>query len=155
MSAAERQAGAVWRQIAEQQQRNSRRWAAPGTLFGQFARYLVVGALAFVLDFSTLYALTRFAGLHYLASAAFGFALGLLANYCLCRLWVFDRRTLSNTRVEFAIFALIGLAGLGLNEAVIWFFTEALRFHYLVAKLFSVAVVLLWNFGVRKAVLFR
>jgi putative flippase GtrA len=130
-------------------------FGATASVLHQFTRYLVVGGLAFLLDFGSLYLLTEFAGLHYLISAAVAFLIGLVANYCLSRLWVFDRRTLESVTAEFLIFAGIGIVGLGLNEAIMWFVAEKIHFHYLVAKAISAGIVLIWNFGARKSVLFR
>ena len=126
-----------------------------GSLANQFARYLVVGGVAFAIDFGSLYVLTEFAGLHYLVSAAVAFLLGLITNYWLSRVWVFDRRTTQNVTMEFLVFAVIGIIGLGLNEAIIWFAAEKLQIHYMIAKAFSSGVVLIWNFGARKFFLFR
>jgi putative flippase GtrA len=117
-------------------------------------RYVVVGGIAFAVDFGTLYALTEFARSHYLVSAAVGFLLGLILNYWLSRAWVFARRTVEKASVEFAVFAIIGVVGLGLNEAILWFGSEVLQQHYLVAKLASAGLVLAWNFGARRALLF-
>jgi putative flippase GtrA len=124
-------------------------------LVKQFTRYLIVGGAAFVVDFGSLYLLTEFAGFHYLKAAALAFVFGLVTNYCLCRLWVFDRRTVSSTAVEFTVFAVIGLLGLGLNEAILWFVTVKMHLHYLIAKCASASLVLVWNFGARKTILFR
>lgn len=126
-----------------------------GILFQQFSRYVVVGGLAFMIDFGSLYTLTEFAGYHYLISAAVAFLLGLLTNYCLCRLWVFDRRTMESAPLEFLIFAVIGIVGLGLNEAIMWFVGEVVHLHYLIGKVISASIVLIWNFGARKLILFR
>jgi putative flippase GtrA len=120
----------------------------------QFARYLAVGGVAFAADFGTLYVLTEFARLHYLVSAAVGFLLGLALNYLLSRVWVFDRRSMDSATAEFVVFALIGIVGLGMNEGIIWFVRERIHFHYLVAKAISAGIVLVWNFGARKALLF-
>lgn len=128
---------------------------ATGSLLNQFARYLVVGGLAFVVDFGSLYLLTEFAGLHYLVSAAVAFLFGLATNYLLSRIWVFDRRTMKNVAMEFAVFTVIGVVGLGFNEIIIWFVREKLHLHYMVAKAISAGIVLIWNFGARKFVLFR
>ncbi|MBZ5725615.1 MAG: GtrA family protein [Acidobacteriia bacterium] len=125
-----------------------------GSVLHQFARYLVVGGLAFAADFGSLYLLTEFAGLHYLVSAAAAFLLGLATNYALSRIWVFDRRTMENSAMEFLVFAAIGVVGLGFNEGIIWFVREKIHFHYLVAKLVSAAIVLVWNFGARRWLLF-
>lgn len=125
-----------------------------GGLLQQFARYLVVGGLAFVVDFGLLYVLTEFVGIHYLASAAIAFLFGMLTNYWLSRVWVFDQRAVENVAVEFAIFSAIGVVGLGLNEGIIWFFRERIHFHYMLAKAVSAGIVLIWNFGARRALLF-
>lgn len=121
----------------------------------QLFRYLFVGGTAFVVDFGSLWALTEFAGLHYLVAAALAFLLGLITNYSLSIRWVFSSRTLGNRWLEFTVFGLIGVVGLGLNELIIWQGTETLGFHYLVSKVAATVVVLFWNFFARKYALFR
>lgn len=125
------------------------------TLHAQAIRYLVVGGVAFVVDYGLLVLLTELAGLNYLVSAIVAFTAGLAVNYCLCTTFVFSGRSLSDRRVEFAVFAGIGVIGLGLTELILWCGEEVLGVDYRVAKFFAVAVVLAWNFGVRRAVLFR
>jgi putative flippase GtrA len=121
----------------------------------QFFRYVLVGGLAFVVDFGGLYVLTEHAGLHYLTANALAFLLGLTTNYLLSVTWVFSRRTLDSRGREFAIFAAVGIVGLGINELVMWLLTDHAGAHYMVSKLAATAVGLLWNFGGRKALLFR
>jgi putative flippase GtrA len=120
----------------------------------QFLRYAVVGGLAFVVDAGLLWALTAFAGVYYLLSAAISFTAGLVVNYLLSRFWVFDRRNLSSTTLEFTIFTLIGIVGLGLNQLLMWGFTEKLGFYFMLSKCFAAGCVLIWSFGARKWVLF-
>jgi len=120
----------------------------------QFFKYVFVGGIAYCVDFGSLFFLTEIVKIHYLISAAIAFILGLLTNYALSILWVFPKRSLANRRVEFFIFSVIGLVGLGLNEVIIWFFTESVHFHYLISKIFSTVVVFFWNFIARKKILF-
>lgn len=124
-------------------------------LSSQFIRYTFVGGIAFVVDASLLFALTRYLGVHYLISAAFGFCMGLALNYTLSILWVFDRRSIENKFKEFAIFTLIGIVGLGFNEVFLWLFTEFCAFHFMISKFFATIFVYLWNFFVRRYLLFR
>lgn len=133
------------------------RWlvARSDRLVVQLARYVVVGGLAFVVDFGALIGLTELGGINYLASAAIAFLLGLVTNYLLSIGWVFNRRAVDNPGAEFALFAGIGIVGLGLNEGIIWGLTEGLAVWYPLSKIASTAVVFGWNFGVRKALLFR
>ena len=121
----------------------------------QLFRYLLVGGTAFTVDFGLLWVLTEWGGLHYLLSAALSFAAGLTVNYVLSVSWVFKYHTLHNRTVEFAAFVLIGLAGLCMNEAIIWYATELLCLHYLVSKIISTATVFFWNFIARKYLLFN
>ena len=121
----------------------------------QLFRYTFVGGIAFVVDFVSLFLLTEFAGLHYLYSAAIAFILGLIINYILSILWVFKSRTVNKKIIEIIIFAVIGIIGLGLNEVMIWFFTEQLTIYYLYSKLISTAIVYFWNFLARKYILYN
>jgi len=50
-------------------------------IVSQFAQYVLVGGLAFVVDFTALFVLTDYFGLHYLVSASLAFLLGLITNY--------------------------------------------------------------------------
>jgi putative flippase GtrA len=121
----------------------------------QFVRYTIAGSAALVVDFCVLFLLTRFGAVYYLLSAAVGFVVGLSINYGLSTAWVFGHRKLHNHTAEFVIFTVIGIAGLGLNELGMWLLTSKAHAYYLVAKLFTAAAVYIWNFGIRKVILFR
>jgi putative flippase GtrA len=124
------------------------------TLF-QLIRYTFVGGLAFLADFGTLYALTEFLNLHYLLSAGIAFILGLTINYLISIRWVFAARCVKDKKLEFVLFALIGLVGLGLNELFIWIFTDLFTIYYLLSKILTTIMVYLWNFFARKMILFQ
>lgn len=121
----------------------------------QLFRYTFVGGLAFIVDFGTLYLLTEFINLHYLISAAAAFILGLLTNYFLSVKWVFSNRTIDSRGIEFLLFAVIGLIGLGLNELFLWIFTDLFSIYYLFSKIITAVFVYFWNFLARKYVLFN
>jgi putative flippase GtrA len=121
----------------------------------QFFRYVFVGGCSFLVDAGVLWLFAR-AGMHYLLAACFGFVAGLLCNFLLSRALVFRAQTARVGRaLEFAGYALIGLIGLGLTEALLYFFTEIVRFHYMFSKVVASAVVLFWNFFGRKLLLYR
>lgn len=121
----------------------------------QFVRYFFVGGFAFVLDLGLLYILTEYAGLHYLLSATLSFIAGLLVNYIISCLWVFSNSKFKSRIVEFLFFAAIGVVGLGLNDFLIWLFTDCIGTHYMFSKIVAAAVVYLWNFFARKYLVFR
>jgi len=117
-------------------------------------RYVAAAALALAVDFGTYVALIRLASVHYLVAAPIGFTLGLVIIYVLSVRWVFTVRRFADARAEFAIFALIGVAGLGLNQAVIYAGVELLSFSPELAKILSAGTVFCFNFGLRKLLLF-
>ncbi len=125
------------------------------SIFIQFFRYFFVGGFAFVVDFSLLWLLTDIIKFNYLFSAALAFIAGLFVNYIISILWIFTGKGLKNKKVEFGIFALIGVVGLLFNELFIWLFTEIAGFYYLISKVFSTAIVYFWNFFARKYILYK
>ena len=125
------------------------------TTWMQFSRYLVVGTIATVADFGTLVFLMELLYLHYLASNAIGFLVGLITNYVLSVSWVFSSRVLATKWLEFLVFSFIGIVGLGISELAMYVGVGLLTLHYTVAKIAAIGATLVWNFTVRKAALFR
>ena len=117
-------------------------------------RYLAASALALTIDFGVYSGLIRLAAVDYLIAAPLGFGLGLAVIYLLSVHWVFRQRRLANARAEFALFALIGLAGMALNQLVVYAGVERLALSYEQAKLVSAGTVFSFNFVTRKLLLF-
>jgi putative flippase GtrA len=120
----------------------------------QLFRYALVGGCAFVVDFALLALLVRLAALHYLLAAALAFLGGVVTNYSISVLWVFDQRSLKSPAVEFAVFAILGVFGLGLTEIVLFILTGLLGMDVLVSKVVATAATFVWNFASRKVILF-
>ena len=121
----------------------------------QLLRYGFVGGVAFVADYGSLFVLTHYFGVYYLWSAAIAFVIGLTVNYLLSISWVFNKNRSTKPWVEFLVFALIGVIGLGLNELIMYVATELLAIHYLLSKLISTGLVFCWNFFARKLIIFK
>ena len=114
----------------------------------------MVGLVAFGVDFFGLIFLVEKVGLNYLTAASVSFLVGLLVNFGLSKIWVFQNSKQPNIFYEFLIFTLIGLFGLILNNLSLWVLTEFLAFHYILSKILTVIFVYLYNFIVRKWILF-
>jgi putative flippase GtrA len=124
------------------------------TLAKQFLLYILVGGTAFLFDFTTLFVLTDFFHVHYLASSSVGFMLGLTVNYLLCIGWIFEYRAIRNGLHEFTLFAAIGIVGLLLNNSLLYLLTDGAGLHYLLSKIFVAGIVLIFNFALRRHLLF-
>ncbi len=116
---------------------------------------MLVSFVSFCVDFGLLALLTEVGGLFYLVSAAISFLAGTSVSYLFSILWVFEVRRFSSRGLEYLVFVLVGAIGLGLNEALLWLFTEPLAIHYLLSKVIAASIIFFWNFAARKWMLFR
>ena len=111
--------------------------------------------VAFALDFGLLVLLTEVVHLHYLISNIIAFMTGTTLLYVLSIFWVFSRRSIQSKHLEYWLFILIGAAGVGFNELLIWLFTEKVHIYYLYSKLIAGSIVFFWNFLTRRYILFK
>lgn len=120
----------------------------------EWLRYVVAGTVALAVDFGAYVALIRLADVNYLVAAPAGFALGLATIYLFSVRWIFTHRRIADARVEFLLFALIGLGGMALNQLVIYGCVEWAALSYEAAKIVSAGIVFCFNFAARKMLLF-
>lgn len=131
-------------------------------LIFEFSRYILVGGLAFIVDFGVLYISkelffpSEWYSL-YLATGL-GFATGLVVNYILSVNFVFT--SVHGTKVvksfrDFTVFSLIGIIGLFLTELGMFLGTKELGLNYLFVKIIVTFGVLLWNYSARKILVFQ
>ena len=131
----------------------------PGTpaqtahLQNEFGRYFLASLAALALDVAVLHLAT--AWMHYLLAASLGFGVGAGAIYLLSTRWVFRRRKLAGKApVEFSAFVAIGLAGLALNDFVIYLAVDGHGLALLAAKAVAAGASFLFNYTARKLALF-
>lgn len=124
-------------------------------IFIQAFRYIFAGLAGFILDFLILFVLTNYMHLYYLLSATISFISGVFLTYIISIYWVFQIKSSRSRLGEFAIFILIGLVGLAMTIALIWFFTEKVHIYYLFSKILATLIVYFWNFFSRKHLLFK
>jgi putative flippase GtrA len=118
----------------------------------EFFNYLLVGGLAFAVDYAMLW-LGLNLGLHYAAATLLGFCAGLATNYLLCVSWVW-RGTHATTLRDFLLFAAIGIGGLLLTLLLMWLAVDIAHLSPKLAKPFIAGAVLVWNFGLRRLFVF-
>lgn len=116
-------------------------------------RYASVGALSAFFDFGTLFILTDFVGLHYLASATIAFICGGSINYLFNKRWTF--RSDGQHRKQLPVFFTLATLGLIINNNIMYISVEALHLHYLLAKVLAAAIVTFWNFFGNRYLTFR
>ena len=133
----------------------------------QFIRYVFVGGGATVVQWGILVLLKEAFGINANLANAVGFVGGLVFNYIISSIWVFDTSSVKNKAAEFSAFALIGVVGLLINQGLIWLFDKALtgkdlfggiipqNKYYLVGQVIATGLAFFWNFFARKYLLYN
>lgn len=121
----------------------------------QLIRYGMVVGIAAPIDLGGYILLTSKPHLHYVLAATISFTTSLVVNYLLSIAWVFTSRTERQRHVEMAIFALIGIVGLGLTDIIIYVSTDIAGVNYIVSKLIAFSIVFFWSFGARRVLFNR
>lgn len=122
-------------------------------LVGQFMKFGVVGALAFLIDYGILMLLSQVLGWDPVPSSVVSFVVSLAFNYLASMRYVFRRREGMSRQREFAVFVVLSVIGLGINVACMWAGTALLGDGALavtLTKVVATVVVALWNFASRK-----
>lgn len=122
-------------------------------LIEQIFKFGVVGVIAFVIDFGVMVLLTEAFGLNPVASATVSFIVSVVFNYLASMRYVFRHREGMSRGREFAIFVVLSVIGLGINDALMWAGTELVALDYRLVKIGATAIVMVWNFVTRKVFL--
>ncbi|PWB78838.1 MAG: GtrA family protein [Methylocystaceae bacterium] len=123
-------------------------------LVDDLVKYGFVSAAALALDYGILLLGHNVLGVPYLVAAAIGFCSGLALVYLSSVRFVFaDRRRLRPAE-ELAAFFAIGVAGLMINEGLIYVFVDTFGFAPALAKIPTAGLVFAFNFTARRAMLF-
>jgi putative flippase GtrA len=122
-------------------------------LLREFSGYGVASAISLALDMGLLWMLVHL-GLHYIAAAALSFTAGAALGYWLSITLAFRQHRLRNRQVEFLGFIAIGVVGLTINISVIYSAVQFLGLHYMLAKIVASGFSFLFNFVVRRQLLF-
>lgn len=118
-------------------------------LISQFFKFGVVGVIAFIVDYLSLYMLTEFLNVYYLISSIISFLLSIIVNYILSIKWVFDIKKKQSFK-DVIIFTLLSAIGLLINLLVMYLSVEVFKIHYMIGKLIATFIVMIWNFVTRK-----
>nr|WP_315101027.1 GtrA family protein [uncultured Catonella sp.] len=115
----------------------------------QIFNFVIVGVMAFIIDYTILLALTEFAGILYLVAAGISFSVAVIFNFYFSMRFVFDAKD-KNKKEQFLIFLATSITGLILNEIGFWVFAGKIGIDYKLAKLIMTAIVMVFNFTTRK-----
>jgi putative flippase GtrA len=123
-------------------------------IFHESWKYFLVSAVSLAVDLALFWLLVKKAHVFYLAANVVSVSTGLVLNYVLSVALVFRERRLKSRWAEFVGFVVIGLAGLAVNEAGVAILIGMARLPLVIGKIGAAGVSFVFNFVVRRVVLF-
>lgn len=123
------------------------------SLFAQIAKFGIVGVIATVTDFGVMNLLHYGLHLDILFANTAGFVVSLIFNYAASMKFVFEHRDGMSKRREFAIFVMLSVIGLLLNDGIVLSLNKGIGLEANMAKIAATALVMVYNFVSRKILL--
>ena len=115
-------------------------WITKAVKFG------VVGTLGLVIDFGVTYFCKEKLRWNKFLANSLGFTFAVVQNYFLNRVWTFNS-TDQHLAVQFSKFLFVAIAGLLINNILLYFFLRYTRDKYFyICKAAVVGIVFIWNF---------
>ena len=122
-------------------------------LIEQIMKFGVVGFICFGIDYGLMILLTEAAGISYLVSSGLSFSISVIVNYTLSLKFVFETNQENNKIVEFLVFIILSVIGLGINQVLMWVCVDKFHIFYMISKVGVTGVVMVYNFDTRKLIL--
>lgn len=122
-------------------------------LIEQIMKFGIVGVLCFAIDYGLMIFMTEVFGISYLISSGISFSVSVIVNYKLSLKFVFKTDENRNKIIEFIIFVVLSVIGLGINQVLMWICVDKLHIFYMISKIGVTAVVMVYNFITRKLIL--
>src|SRR6478672_10625164 len=109
-------------------------------------RFGVVGTLGLVIDFGITYFCKEKLKWNKFVANSLGFSFAVVQNYFLNRIWTFSS-TDQHLAIQFSKFLFVAIAGLLINNILLYFFLKYTKGKYFyVCKGAVICIVFIWNF---------
>lgn len=117
----------------------------------QIFRFVIVGSIATLIDFITLYICYHLLGINYLIGTSLAFIVSTLFNYWASIRFIFvSKYQAHEKREELSTFLILSILGLGLTNLLIYVAVDSLNLPVMFSKVLVTAVVMCFNFLSRK-----
>jgi len=111
----------------------------------KFIKFGIVGFTGVIFDFGVTILLKEVLRINPYLANSIGFICAASNNWLLNRIWTFKDKNPQILK-QYIVFMVVSIIGLGLNNFIVWFFTEKVLINFYFSKLVAVGVVMFWNF---------
>lgn len=119
-----------------------------------YIRFLIGGGTAAFVDLASLFLLQEVFLVPYWYSVNIAFALATISNFFLQKLWTFEDKTVAGAHWQVIKFFIGGVFNLIANSAIMYLLTVVFDVWYLLAQVFSLGILAVFNFFLYKYVIF-
>ena len=114
--------------------------------FKQAARFCIAGAAGVIAYYASLYCLTEYLGVWYVASAVIGFILNIGLNFTLQKFWTFQNKETHLVRRQLVLYTLMTVSFLALNTLCLYLMVQYLHIWYIGAQMILTVVISILSF---------
>ena len=108
-------------------------------------KFCLVGFSGMLVDFGVTWVLKERVRVNKFIANSAGFILAATSNFIWNRIWTFNG-TEGEVGRQYLSFILVSVAGLALNNALLYLFNVRLKQNFYFSKLIAIGFVTLWNF---------
>lgn len=119
-----------------------------------FIRYTLVGTIGLVFDATSLYLMVEFGRIQVMIAAAIAFMIAIIVSFVLHRIWTFKDHS-HNIKRQFLSFFLISCINFVITLVCMYLFVEVLFIWYMLAKLITATIVLIWSYTANRLWTFK
>lgn len=116
----------------------------------QFAKFGVVGIIAFFIDYGLFLMMDYLFSINYLVASTISFTISTFFNFVASMRYVFAGKEGQTRTQQFVIFFVLSIIGLGLNQLFLWICVQFIGMPSWVGKLVATVLVMIFNFITRK-----
>ena len=112
----------------------------------QAARFCIVGAAGVIAYYATLYCLTEYLGVWYVASAIVGFIINTGLNFTLQKLWTFQNKETQMVGRQLMLYVAMIVSFLVGNAVLLYLMVQYLHMWYIGAQMILTVVISILSF---------
>lgn len=114
----------------------------------QAARFCVGGAAGVITYYTTLYCLTEYLGVWYIASATIGFILNIGLNFTLQKFWTFQNKDTRKIRRQIVLYVAVTVSFLIGNAVFLYLMVQYLHMWYIGAQMILTVIISIISFTI-------
>lgn len=119
-----------------------------------FFKYLVVGAIATLVEWILFYLLNTLFSIHYIAATTIAYIISTFSNWFFGRVLVFEKSE-KGPLAEIASIYAASVIGLLLNVLIMWVAVSGFGIAEMLSKVIATGLVFMYNFIIRKLVIYK